>query len=252
MSRLAKEGALSEHQGTISFSVAEVASVATLVASTAELATEAAVAAGVTPFVGLSRSAMIVKRGFDLVFAVLGLLLLAPLSLLIALAIRIDSPGPVLFRQMRVGRGGTAFRMLKFRTMFDGTEAERASLAAFNETKGIFKMRKDPRLTLVGGRLRRASLDELPQLINVLRGEMSLIGPRPLVPEEDQLVEGSHRARLLLTPGMTGPWQTHGPIRPPLDQMVLIDSRYGEQWSLWTDVSIVLRTVWHVMRLRGI
>ncbi len=133
-----------------------------------------------------------------MVFALLGLVLLAPLGLLIVLSIRASSPGPAVFRQTRVGRDGVPFGMFKFRTMVVGAHEQRSALAALNESVGIFKLRADPRITLVGRALRRASLDELPQLLNVLRGEMSLVGRRPLVPEEDGLVNEGHRVRLLV------------------------------------------------------
>ena len=201
---------------------------------------------------GLSRSSLAIKRAMDLFGASVGVALLAPLGLLIALAIKLDSPGPVFFRQPRVGRRGRVFAMLKFRSMVDGAEAQRAALEAFNETSGLFKLRADPRVTRVGRLLRRASIDELPQLINVLRGDMSLVGPRPLVVEEDRLVDGHHRTRLNLAPGMTGPWQVLGPARPPLSEMVKTDYLYSVNWSLWTDVKILLRTFAHVAARRGL
>ncbi len=201
---------------------------------------------------GLTRSSRAVKRAVDTVGAGCGLLLLAPFGLLIALAIRIDSPGPVFFRQRRVGRDGRVFEMIKFRSMFDGAEAQRAALESRNETSGLFKLSSDPRVTRVGARLRRSSIDELPQLINVLRGEMSLVGPRPLVVDEDRLVEGRHRDRLQLAPGMTGPWQVLGPSRPPLSEMVKTDYMYAANWSLWSDIKILARTFSHVGSLRGL
>jgi exopolysaccharide biosynthesis polyprenyl glycosylphosphotransferase len=201
---------------------------------------------------GLSRSSNFIKRSFDVAASGLVLVLLAPLMGLIALAIRLSSPGPVLFRQLRVGRGGDTFEMLKFRSMVDGADVERAELEALNESEGLFKLSTDPRVTPVGRLIRRASLDELPQLVNVLRGEMSLVGPRPLVPDEDRRIEGRHRGRLRLTPGMTGPWQLLGPTRVPLEDMVIMDYRYGANWSLWADLKILLRTLGHVFRRRGI
>jgi lipopolysaccharide/colanic/teichoic acid biosynthesis glycosyltransferase len=134
----------------------------------------------------------------DMLGAGLGLLLLAPFAALVAIAVKLDSRGPVFFRQLRVGRDGRTFEMIKFRSMIDGAEAHRAALDAFNDTRGIFKLVADPRVTRVGSYLRRASLDELPQLINVLRGDMSLVGPRPLVVDEHRLVEGRHRIKILL------------------------------------------------------
>jgi exopolysaccharide biosynthesis polyprenyl glycosylphosphotransferase len=200
---------------------------------------------------GLGRSSFAVKRLMDVAGALAGIVLLAPLGALVALAIRLDSPGPVFFRQPRVGRSGRAFSMIKFRSMVDGADAQRAALLGRNETAGLFKLSADPRVTRVGRWLRRTSLDELPQLINVLRGEMSLVGPRPLVLDEDRLVEGRDRERLLLAPGMTGPWQVLGPERPPLPEMVKTDYLYAANWSLWTDLKIILRTVGHMLGRRG-
>jgi exopolysaccharide biosynthesis polyprenyl glycosylphosphotransferase len=201
---------------------------------------------------GLTRSSQMVKRALDIAVSATGLVLMAPLGALVALAIKLDSPGPVFFRQARVGRDGRSFWMIKFRSMVDGAEQARAELEEFNESSGLFKLTRDPRVTRVGRRLRRLSLDELPQLINVLRGEMSLVGPRPLVLDEDALVEGWHRDRLLLTPGMTGAWQVLGPPRPPLAEMVKVDYLYAANWSLWNDIKILLRTLGHVLGRRGV
>jgi lipopolysaccharide/colanic/teichoic acid biosynthesis glycosyltransferase len=121
-----------------------------------------------------------------------------------------------------------------------------------NETEGVFKLTRDPRVTRIGRLLRKTSIDELPQLLNVLRGDMSLVGPRPLVVDEDRLVEGRHRERLQIPPGMTGPWQVLGPNRPPLAEMVKADYLYAANWSLWVDVKILLRTFGHVARQRGL
>jgi exopolysaccharide biosynthesis polyprenyl glycosylphosphotransferase len=201
---------------------------------------------------GLTRSSRAVKRALDVLAAGLGLVVLAPFGAVVALLIKLDTPGPVFFRQPRVGRDGRTFMMLKFRSMVDGADAQRHALEGLNESEGLFKVTADPRVTRVGAFLRRSSLDELPQLINVMRGEMSLVGPRPLVPEEDRRVEGRHRARLQLTPGMTGPWQVLGPTRAPLSEMVKIDYLYQANWSLWYDVKILLRTFAHVVGLRGV
>jgi lipopolysaccharide/colanic/teichoic acid biosynthesis glycosyltransferase len=195
---------------------------------------------------------VVVKRAFDVFAAVIGLIVLAPAFAVIILAIRLGSPGPALFRQERVGRGGAVFGIFKFRTMYDGAHAHRSALASLNESSGIFKIRRDPRVTTIGRLLRRASIDELPQLINVVRGEMSLVGPRPLILEEDELVQGPYRARLQVTPGMTGPWQAVGSVRPPLREMVVIDCLYVENWSLWEDCRILARTLLQLARLRGI
>jgi exopolysaccharide biosynthesis polyprenyl glycosylphosphotransferase len=201
----------------------------------------------------LTRSSAVVKRSFDLLGASLGLLVTSPLLLVIAVAVKLDSRGPVFFRQLRVGQHGERFYMLKFRTMVPDAEALKDSLRHRNEAKdGLFKIADDPRVTRVGRCLRKSALDELPQLFNILRGEMSLVGPRPLVVEEDQRVEGWHRRRLELMPGMTGHWQILGPARVPLGEMVAIDYLYVANWSLWKDVKILLRTVPHVLGRRGL
>jgi exopolysaccharide biosynthesis polyprenyl glycosylphosphotransferase len=201
---------------------------------------------------GLSRSSRLVKRCMDLVGAAIGLLALSPVFAIVALLIKLGSPGPVFFAQDRVGRNGEPFRMLKFRSMVDGAEAQRSALEARNETAGLFKVKDDPRITRIGGGLRRTSIDELPQLINVLKGDMSLVGPRPLVLDEDRLVEGRHRSRLQLPPGMTGPWQVLGPTRPPLSEMVKTDYLYATNWSLWSDIKTILRTFAHIAGKRGL
>jgi exopolysaccharide biosynthesis polyprenyl glycosylphosphotransferase len=202
---------------------------------------------GVRPF-GLSRSSRALKRGFDLVAASIGLLAVAPIMAVVALAIRLESKGPVLFRQVRVGRDGRHFHILKFRSMVVDADAQKERLRGLNEVgKGMFKIAADPRVTRVGSILRRTSLDELPQVFNVLRGEMSLVGPRPLVTDEDAQVLGLDRSRLHLTPGMTGPWQILG-VRVPMQEMVGIDYHYVASWSLWLDVKVLMRTVRHVAR----
>jgi exopolysaccharide biosynthesis polyprenyl glycosylphosphotransferase len=202
---------------------------------------------------GLSRSSRFVKRTTDLAGALLALFMVAPIMGIVALLIKLDTPGPVFFRQLRVGRNGQPFEMIKFRSMRHGADGERAELAALNQAgDGLFKVSADPRITKVGRILRRYSLDELPQLLNVLRGEMSLVGPRPLVLEEDKRVEGWHRRRLHLTPGMTGPWQVLGDTRVPLRDMVSIDYLYAANWSLWTDAKVLARTVGHVLAGRGL
>ncbi len=202
---------------------------------------------GVRPF-GLSRSSRMLKRAFDLVATSIGLLAAGPLIAAIALAIRLDSKGPVFFRQTRVGRDGCHFPILKFRSMIDGAEQQQEDLRALSEVgDGMFKISDDPRVTRVGRLLRRTSLDELPQLFNVMRGQMSLVGPRPLVTDEDAQVFGLDRSRLHLTPGMTGPWQVLG-SRVPMQEMVGIDYLYVANWSLWLDLKILLRTARHVLR----
>jgi len=202
---------------------------------------------------GLSRSSWLIKRSFDLLCSAVILLLLAPLMAVIALAVKLGSPGPVLFRQRRVGREDRVFEINKFRTMVADAEAQKDGLAHRNEAGGgLFKIEDDPRITRVGRFLRRTSLDELPQLLNVLRGDMSLVGPRPLVVDEDRLIEGTSRHRLLVPPGVTGLWQIFGSARIPLNEMVKIDYLYGANWSLWTDTKILLRTVPVVFGRRGL
>jgi exopolysaccharide biosynthesis polyprenyl glycosylphosphotransferase len=201
---------------------------------------------------GLTRSSWFVKRTTDIAGSALALVLLSPLLALTALAIKLTSRGPVLFRQQRVGRDGRLFEMLKFRTMVEDADRRKRELEELNEADGLFKIADDPRVTRVGRVLRSTSIDELPQLINVLRGEMSLVGPRPLVLEDDQRVEGWYRRRLHLTPGMTGRWQVLGSARIPLHEMVKLDYLYVANWSLWGDVKILLRTVGFVLARRGL
>jgi exopolysaccharide biosynthesis polyprenyl glycosylphosphotransferase len=200
----------------------------------------------------LTRSTALLKRAFDLVAASAALVAALPLMAVVAIAIKLDSKGPVFFRQLRVGRNGERFRIFKFRTMICGAEHMREQLADRNEAQeGLFKIAEDPRVTRVGALLRKSCLDELPQFVNVLLGQMSLVGPRPLVVEEDALVEGRHRRRLELLPGITGHWQILGPARVPLREMAAMDYLYVANWSLWTDVKILLRTVPHVVARRG-
>jgi exopolysaccharide biosynthesis polyprenyl glycosylphosphotransferase len=200
----------------------------------------------------LTKSSAALKRCFDVAGASLGLLVLTPLFGVIALAIKLTSRGPVFFRQPRIGRRGEAFAMLKFRTMYDGADRQKADLLHRNEgADGFFKISDDPRVTPLGRFLRRTAIDELPQLINVVRGEMSLVGPRPLVDEEDARIEGSFRRRLDITPGMTGAWQVLGASRIPMRDMVTIDYLYRTNWSLWLDIKILLRTVPYVLRRQG-
>ena len=211
---------------------------------------EGEIALGVRSY-GLSRSSRMLKRCMDLLIAGAGLLVLAPMFALVALAIKLDSRGPVLFRQRRIGIDGEAFEILKFRTMVDGADRDKAVLRDLNEAEGLFKIAADPRVTRVGRLIRPSFLDELPQLINVLKGDMSIVGPRPLVPDEDLHVEGSHPRRLHLTPGMTGMWQVAGSSRIPLKDMIKIDYLYGANWSLWGDVKILIRTIPYLLRARG-
>ncbi len=201
----------------------------------------------------LTRSSAAVKRAFDLVCASAGLLAVSPVMLAAAVAIKLNGGGPVFFRQLRVGRYGKRFHILKLRTMVPDAEALKEALRDRNEAQeGLFKIADDPRVTRVGRLLRKTALDEVPQLLNVLKGEMSLVGPRPLVVEEDMRVRGWHRRRLELTPGMTGPWQILGPARVPLTEMVAMDYLYVANWSLWIDVKILMRTISYVVGCRGL
>jgi exopolysaccharide biosynthesis polyprenyl glycosylphosphotransferase len=200
---------------------------------------------------GLTRSSRVLKRAFDLAGGAVLLLVAAPVLAILAAAVRLDSRGCVFFRQTRVGRDGRRFEIYKFRSMVADAEDRKFELLHLNETDGVFKIAADPRVTRVGRLLRRTSLDELPQLLNVVRGEMSLVGPRPLVVDEDAKVAGLDRSRLHLTPGMTGHWQILGSARIPLGEMVGIDYLYVANWSLWTDVKILLRTIPYVLSRGG-
>jgi exopolysaccharide biosynthesis polyprenyl glycosylphosphotransferase len=185
-----------------------------------------------------------VKRTVDLALSVLTLVVLAPVWLIIAAAIKLDSPGPVFFRQQRVGRNGKLFTVFKFRSMYEDAEARMAELRAHNEADGpLFKMRDDPRRTRVGRFIRTTSLDELPQLINVVRGEMSVVGPRPGLPSEVEQYQEWHRKRLEVQPGLTGMWQVSGRSNLTFDEMVMLDIYYAENWSLGLDFRIMVRTV---------
>jgi len=194
----------------------------------------------------------VAKRGFDLVVSALVTVVGLPFWLLIALAIKLDSPGPVLYRDRRVGLNEREFEMLKFRTMSVDAEARQSELEAENEAEGaLFKIRDDPRVTRVGRVLRRFSIDEIPQVLNVLRGEMSLVGPRPLPVRDYELLEAWHRKRYLVLPGMTGLWQIAGRSSLGFDDLVRLDFYYLEHWSIWLDVSILLKTIPAVFATRG-
>jgi lipopolysaccharide/colanic/teichoic acid biosynthesis glycosyltransferase len=194
----------------------------------------------------------VLKRSFDIVLATLGLIVLSPLLAAIALAIKLSSRGPVLYRSMRPGMGAVPFACLKFRTMIDDAERRQRDLEPHNEASGaLFKMRADPRLTIVGRLLRRFSLDELPQLINVLRGEMSLVGPRPLPQRDFDRLEDWHLKRYMVMPGMTGLWQVSGRAELDFDDLVRLDFLYLERWSVFLDLTILAKTLPAVVRGRG-
>jgi len=205
---------------------------------------------GINPSV-LSRSSRTAKRCLDLLGAGLLGIISLPLLAVLAVAIKLDSRGPVLFRQERIGRGGTRFRLLKLRTMAADAEGRRGELLVHSKDPGWLHLEHDPRITRVGRLLRLASLDEVPQLWNVLRGDMSLVGPRPLVVEEDGMVDGWARGRLDLTPGITGLWQVLGRTSIPFEEMVKLDYLYVTNWSLWGDIRLMLRTLPVVLRRSG-
>jgi exopolysaccharide biosynthesis polyprenyl glycosylphosphotransferase len=188
--------------------------------------------------------ALAVKRAVDLAASALGLLLLSPFLLAISAAIKFDDGGPVLFRQRRVGLHGRSFDVVKFRSMRPDAEDRLAELAHLNEIQGrAFKMTNDPRITRVGAFLRRTSLDELPQLLNVIRGDMSLVGPRPPLPREVEGYDLWHRRRLSMKPGITGLWQVRGRRSADFDTWVEADLEYIDRWSLWLDLKILARTI---------
>lgn len=212
---------------------------------------------GGMPLIGLKEVAirgwnLVLKRALDIILSSATLTLGAPLLVLIAVAIRVDSPGPILFAQKRIGRRGRPFTVVKFRTMHQYAEMEKERLAPLNEASGpLFKIRDDPRVTRVGRILRRASLDELPQVFNILMGEMSWVGPRPGTPDEVARYQPWQNKRLEVLPGLTGLWQTSGRSDLSFDDMVRLDIYYIENWSLWLDVTLLLRTIPAVILGRG-
>ena len=193
------------------------------------------------------------KRGMDILFSGLGLLVLSPLFLVIAVAVKLSSPGPVIFSQVRVGRYGRHFRFYKFRSMRQDAESQKASLLGRNESRDgiIFKMRDDPRITKVGRFLRRTSLDELPQLWNVFIGDMSLVGPRPPVPSEVERYTLEDRKRLDVIPGITCLWQIKGRSEIPFNEQVRLDKEYILASSIWKDIVILLKTIPAILGGRG-
>jgi exopolysaccharide biosynthesis polyprenyl glycosylphosphotransferase len=202
----------------------------------------------------LTRGSELVKRGLDLVMSIAGLVLLGPLFAIVALRIKFNSPGPVFFRQPRIGRDGEVFDAIKFRTMVEGADAMRAEIrrqSIHGNGDGLLKLRDDPRITGFGAKLRRWSIDELPQLWNVLRGDMSMVGPRPLPLDEAPLVKGHFEIRTRVRPGITGMWQTHGRSDIPFEDMVKLDYTYVAGWSLREDLRLLLRTAAVVAQGRG-
>jgi lipopolysaccharide/colanic/teichoic acid biosynthesis glycosyltransferase len=192
------------------------------------------------------------KRSFDLVLSLVGLILLSPILLAIGVAIKLSSRGPAIYRSVRPGMAGKPFYCFKFRTMREHADQIQDDLEPLNEKSGaLFKIRQDPRLTKVGRILRRFSLDELPQLVNVVRGEMSLVGPRPLPLRDFERLEEWHKKRYLVLPGITGLWQVSGRAELDFDDLVRLDFLYLERWSVFLDLSILLKTIPAVLSRRG-
>lgn len=190
------------------------------------------------------RGYLLLKRIFDIIFSVSSIVCFAPLLVAIAVAIRLDSRGPAVFKQRRVGKNGKCFTFYKFRSMYNDAERRRREMQHLNEVSGpVFKVRNDPRITRVGHILRRLSLDELPQLFNVLKGDMSIVGPRPPLPEEVELYEPWHLRRLAVTPGITCFWQVQGRSKIGFDDWVRMDLEYIARRSLLLDMHIILKTV---------
>jgi exopolysaccharide biosynthesis polyprenyl glycosylphosphotransferase len=212
---------------------------------------------GTTPIVYVERVhyggwRAVAKRSFELVCSAIALIVLAPLLGLVALVIKLDSPGTVLFSQVRVGRDGRPFRVLKFRTMVANAEDLIIDLRNRNEADGpLFKVHEDPRITRVGRTIRRFSIDEIPQLWNVVRGEMSLVGPRPALFSEMDQWTLELRSRLRVRPGLTGMWQVSGRSNLDFSEYVRLDLYYVDNWSLWRDLAIIAKTVPVVLRKRG-
>jgi exopolysaccharide biosynthesis polyprenyl glycosylphosphotransferase len=205
---------------------------------------------GINPPV-LSRTSALVKRSVDVIGSAVLLTIFAPLMLVLAVIVRLSSPGPAIFRQARIGKGGQVFTLVKLRTMVVDAEDRRKALLALSKDPGWLLLDVDPRVTPIGRFLRTTSLDELPQLWNVLKGEMSLVGPRPLIADDDSKIDGWARGRLDLTPGMTGLWQVLGRTSLPFEEMVRLDYLYVTNWTLWGDIRLMLRTLPAVLRRRG-
>jgi exopolysaccharide biosynthesis polyprenyl glycosylphosphotransferase len=195
----------------------------------------------------------VLKRAMDCIGAGIGLLLLSPLFAVMAVLIKLESAGPVLFSQTRIGKDGVEFRCWKFRSMFQDAEQRKQELMQQNEMAGgvTFKMKHDPRITRVGRFIRKASIDELPQLWNVFNGDMSLVGPRPPVPQEVAQYTAHERQRLAVKPGITCIWQVSGRSDIPFNEQVLLDIQYIQSRSLWLDISLLLRTIPAVLLARG-
>lgn len=192
------------------------------------------------------------KRLIDLLLTISGLLVLTPFLCVIALLVYVTSPGPVIYKSLRIGKYKRPFYMYKFRTMVQNAEQIREALKQQNNLNGqLFKLRNDLRITPIGGFLRRYSLDEFPQLFNVLTGDMSLVGPRPYVPDESELFSGPYESRFDVTPGMTGPWQVEGRSDLAFHELCELEWKYLSRWNLWKDAIILLRTIPAVLLKKG-
>jgi len=201
--------------------------------------------------VSINQFQLMIKRLMDIVGALIGLAFTAVASIFIVPAIKLTSPGPVLFKQDRVGMNGRIFKIYKFRTMYVDAEERKAELMAQNEIKGglMFKIKSDPRVTPVGRILRKTSLDELPQFFNVLKGDMSLVGTRPPTVDEVKKYKTYHRRRISFKPGLTGMWQVSGRSNiTDFEEVVRLDTKYIDEWSIWLDIIIILKTIWVVLR----
>jgi len=207
-----------------------------------------------------NKDALIMKRIIDILGSLAGLICLAPFFLIVSIWIKIESPGPVFFRQVRVGKDGREFAFLKFRTMRTINDKEEEShikniisrKSEVDHKSIIFKMSDNPRITRVGQFLRRTTLDEMPQFINVLKGDMSIVGPRPPIPYEVEIYEEWHKERLKCKPGITGMWQVRGASITTFDEMIKLDLKYMKEWSLWLDLKIILKTPWVMLSGRKV
>lgn len=200
----------------------------------------------------LSSASLFAKRVIDFWIATITLVAIIPLFAVIAILIKIDSPGPVIFRQARIGKNGRKFIFYKFRTMVEDAEQQKEGLVWLNEATGpLFKIKNDPRITKIGAWLRKTSLDELPQLINVIKGDMSLVGPRPALPDEVDRYNALSMKRLLVMPGMTGVWQVNGRSNATFEEMINYDLCYIKDWSLRTDIEILFKTIPAVLKNHG-
>jgi len=205
---------------------------------------------GLNPLV-LSRSSRVLKRSMDVAGASIGLLLLSPLMVFAAIVVKFTSPGPIFFRQIRIGRGGEPFTLYKFRTMVHDADSRTAELMAASQDPHWLKLEHDPRITWVGRFLRLFSIDELPQLWSVLVGKMSLVGPRPLSLADHEQIEIWARIRLDIAPGITGLWQVLGRTNIPFEEMIKLDCLYVTNWSLWMDLRLLIKTIPAVAQRRG-